>query len=67
MNLYFIRKLFLWISIQVVKVFNLMARTNETRHAGWYETCRCKCRLNASVCNNNNVGIMKNVDVNVKR
>ena len=67
MNLYFILKLFLWISIQVVKVFNLMARTNETRYAGWYETCRCKCRLNASVCNNNNVGIMKNVDVNVKR
>ena len=35
-----------------VKVFNLMSRTNETRHIGWYETCRCKCRLNASVCNN---------------
>ena len=44
-----------------------MSRTNETRHAGWYETCRCKCRLNASVCNNNNVEIMRNVDVNVKR
>ena len=44
-----------------------MSRTNEARHAGWYETCMCKCRLNASVCNNNNVGIMKNVDVNVKR
>ena len=67
MNLYFIRKLFLWISIHVVKVFNLMSRTNEARHAGWYETCRCKCRLNAIVCNNNNVEIMRNVDVNVKR
>ena len=50
-----------------VKVFNLMSRTNEARHMGWYETCRCKCRLNASVCNNNNVEIMRNVDVNVKR
>ena len=35
-----------------VKVFNLMARTNETRHKEWHETCKCKCRLDASVCNN---------------
>ena len=35
-----------------VRVFNLMSRTNETRHIEWYETCKCKCRLDASVCNN---------------
>ena len=35
-----------------VKVFNLMSRTNETRHIKWHETCKCECRLNASVCNN---------------
>ena len=35
-----------------VKVFNLMARTNEIRHIKWLETCKCKCRLDASVCNN---------------
>ena len=35
-----------------VKVFNLMSRTNETRHTKWHETCKCKCRLDASVCNN---------------
>ena len=35
-----------------VKVFNLMSRTNETRHSKWHETCKCKCRLDASVCNN---------------
>ena len=35
-----------------VKVFNLMSRTNETRNIKWHETCQCKCRLNASVCNN---------------
>ena len=35
-----------------VKVFNLMSRTNETRHIEWHETCKCKCRLDASVCNN---------------
>ena len=35
-----------------VKVFNLMSRTNETRHIKWNETCKCKCRLDASVCNN---------------
>ena len=35
-----------------VKVFNPVSRTNETRHIKWHETCNCKCRLNASVCNN---------------
>ena len=34
------------------KVFNLMSRTNETRHIEWHETCKCKCRLDARVCNN---------------
>ena len=29
-----------------VKMFNLMSKTNETRN-----TCKCKCRLDASVCN----------------
>ena len=27
-------------------------RTNETRHIKWHETCKCECRLNASVCHN---------------
>ena len=35
-----------------VKVFNLMSRTNETRHIKWHETCKCKYRLDASACNN---------------
>ena len=35
-----------------VKVFNLMSKTNETRHIEWHEACKCKCRLDASVCNN---------------
>ena len=34
-----------------VKAFNLMSRTNETRHIKLHETCKCKCRLDASVCN----------------
>ena len=34
------------------KVFNLMLRTNETRHIEWHKTCKCKCRLDSSVCNN---------------
>ena len=32
------------------KVFNLMSRTNETRHVKWHETYKCKCRLDTSVC-----------------
>ena len=35
-----------------VKVFTLMSRTNETRHIKWYETCKCKCRLDPSIFNN---------------
>ena len=35
-----------------MKVFNLIFRTNQTRH----ETCTCKCRLHASVCNNKKWG-----------
>ena len=29
-----------------------MSRTNEARHIEQHETCKCKCRLNAKVCNN---------------
>ena len=35
-----------------VKVFNLMSRTNEARRIKWHQTCKCKCRLDTSVCNN---------------
>ena len=29
-----------------------MSRTNKTRYIKWHETCKCKCRLDASACNN---------------
>ena len=32
-----------------LKVFNIMSRTNEKRYIKLHETCRCKCRLDASV------------------
>ena len=47
-------------AIKDLNVFNLMSITNEIRH----ETCKCKCRLDASVINNDR--IMINVNVNVK-
>ena len=34
------------------KVFNLMWRTNGTRHINWHEMSKCKCILDASVFNN---------------
>ena len=34
-----------------VRTFNLMSKTNETRHIEWHEMCKCKCRLNGSACN----------------
>ena len=35
-----------------VKEFNIISRTNETRHIEWHELFKCKCRLDASVCGN---------------
>ena len=35
-----------------LKVFNLISRTNEKKHIKWHKTCKCKCRLDASICNN---------------
>ena len=35
-----------------VKVFNLMSRTNETRHIEWHKTCKCECKFGANICNN---------------
>ena len=49
-----------------VKVFNLIWGINETRHIEWHEMCKCKCRLDASICNNKNVGMMINASVNAK-
>ena len=38
-----------------VKVFNLMARINETRQIVWYETCKCICKLTSAVCNSRQI------------
>ena len=29
-----------------------MSRANETRHIKWHKTCKCRCRLDASICDN---------------
>ena len=42
-----------------------MSRTDETRQIKWHETCKCECRLDASVLIINNVGVMINIDANV--
>ena len=34
------------------KIFNLVLRTNETRHMKQHKRCKCKSRLDASVCKN---------------
>ena len=33
-----------------VRVFNLMSRTNETRHIKWHETCKCICNEDKCRC-----------------
>ena len=49
-----------------VKLFNIMSRTNETRHIELHETCKCKCRLDVSVCNNKQRWNDDKCDVNAK-
>ena len=34
------------------KAFNVISRTNETRHIKWHETCKCICRLDKFIYNN---------------
>ena len=36
----------------IIKVFNLMSRTDEIRHIEWHEKSKCKSRLHASLYNN---------------
>ena len=35
-----------------VKVFNLMSITNGTGHTKFHKTCKCRYRLDLSICNN---------------
>ena len=49
-----------------VKVFNLMSRTNETRHIEWHETCKCECKFGANIGNNKQHWNKKNAGVNAK-
>ena len=34
-----------------IKVFNLLARINETRKIAWHGTCKCICRLTSAISN----------------
>ena len=40
------------IFIKFSKCNFFMSRTNQTGHIKWHEICKCKCRLDSSVCNN---------------
>ena len=35
-----------------IKVFNMLARINETSKITWHESCKCICRFTKAVCNN---------------
>ena len=49
-----------------VKVFNLMSRTNETRHIEWCKTCKCRCNYMQVFVTINKDGMKTNTDVNIK-
>ena len=35
-----------------MQVYNFLMRLNETRNVLWHESCKCVCKLSASVCKN---------------
>ena len=47
-----------------IKVFNIVSGTNETRRRESHETCKCECRFNSSVCDNDKMEMMINAGVN---
>ena len=49
-----------------VKVFNLMSRTNETRHVKWHEMFKCKCIQMQVFVTISKGEIMINAGVNAK-
>ena len=38
--------------LMLLRTIYLILGTNETRYIKWHETCKRKCRLDASVCSN---------------
>ena len=46
-----------------MQVYNFLMRLNETRNVLWHESCKYVCKLNSSVCNNKQIGMMILVDV----
>ena len=38
-----------------MKVYNFLMRLNETRNVLWHESCKCVCKLNSSVCTNEQI------------
>ena len=38
-----------------MKVYNFLMRLNETCSVLWYESCKCICKLNSSVCNSKQI------------
>ena len=38
-----------------MQVYNFLMWLNETRSVLWRESCKCECKLNSSVCNNNQI------------
>ena len=38
-----------------MQVYNFLMRLNETRNVLWHESCKCVCKLNASIWNNKQI------------
>ena len=38
-----------------MQVYNFLMMLNETRNVLWHESCKCVCKLNSSICNNEQI------------
>ena len=50
-----------------MQVYNFFMMLNETRNVLWHESCRCVCKLNASICNNKQFGTVILIDAIVMK
>ena len=50
-----------------VKVFNMLARINETRKVVWHETCKCVCRLTSAIATISKNGMKISAYASVKK
>ena len=49
--------------LMISRIITSSSNLHQIRHIEWHETCKCKCRLHATVCNKKELWINTNLNV----